>query len=116
MGSCHLTGTHGPQKSPLTTCLGRTKNNERVQHEINSQADPKVITALSRLDSQNPGVQLAYVTTFASKPPIPEPILQKAFQISSKEVDIMHEYLYSDAADRVDPIGTTYFISHKLML
>lgn len=49
--------------------------------------------ALSGLNSQNPGVQLASVATFASKPPIPDPILERAFQISSKEVEIMRRNL-----------------------
>ncbi|KAE9613424.1 hypothetical protein Lal_00015899 [Lupinus albus] len=49
--------------------------------------------ALSGLNSQNPGVQLASVATFASKPPIPVPILKKAFQISDKEVDMMRRNL-----------------------
>ncbi|OIW10530.1 hypothetical protein TanjilG_15902 [Lupinus angustifolius] len=49
--------------------------------------------ALSGLNSQNPGVQLASVATFASKPPIPDPILKKAFQISDKELDMMRRNL-----------------------
>ncbi|KAK7252333.1 hypothetical protein RIF29_36196 [Crotalaria pallida] len=49
--------------------------------------------ALSGLNSQNPGVQIASVATFASKPPIPDPILQRAFQISSKEVDMIRRNL-----------------------
>ncbi|KAF7829413.1 germin-like protein subfamily 1 member 1 [Senna tora] len=42
--------------------------------------------AISGLNSQNPGAQIASVATFASKPGVPDEVLTKAFQISSQEV------------------------------
>lgn len=49
--------------------------------------------ALSGLNSQNPGAQIASLATFASKPPIPDEILKKAFQITTREVEIIRENL-----------------------
>lgn len=49
--------------------------------------------ALSGLNSQNPGAQIASVATFASKPSIPDDILKKAFQISGQEVEIIRRKL-----------------------
>lgn len=42
--------------------------------------------ALSGLSSQNPGVQLAALASFTSKPSIPDQILAKAFQITGQDV------------------------------
>ncbi|KAL5974296.1 hypothetical protein ACLOJK_030960 [Asimina triloba] len=42
--------------------------------------------AISGLNSQNPGAQLAALATFASKPAIPDEVLKIAFQISEQEV------------------------------
>ncbi|CAL0311935.1 unnamed protein product [Lupinus luteus] len=62
-------------------------------HFLFNRDSKRPALALSGLNSQNPGVQLASVATFASKPPIPDPILQKAFQISDKELDMMRRNL-----------------------
>nr|GMD15122.1 germin-like protein subfamily 1 member 1 [Ipomoea batatas] len=42
----------------------------------------KPALALSGLSSQNPGAQLTSLATFASKPPVPDEVLKKAFQIN----------------------------------
>ncbi|XAR65000.1 hypothetical protein NMG60_11008927 [Bertholletia excelsa] len=42
--------------------------------------------ALSGLSSQNPGVQVASQAAFASRAPIPDEVLKKAFQISASDV------------------------------
>ena len=49
--------------------------------------------AISGLNSQNPGAQIASLATFASKPPIPDDILKKAFQISKGEVETIRRNL-----------------------
>ncbi|XP_027360898.1 germin-like protein subfamily 1 member 1 [Abrus precatorius] len=49
--------------------------------------------ALSGLNSQNPGAQIASLASFASKPSIPNEILEKAFQISGKEVETIRRNL-----------------------
>ncbi|TKY69775.1 Germin protein subfamily 1 member 1 [Spatholobus suberectus] len=49
--------------------------------------------ALSGLNSQNPGAQIASLATFASKPPIPDEILKKAFQITAREVETIRRNL-----------------------
>ncbi|KAF5449778.1 hypothetical protein F2P56_030190 [Juglans regia] len=41
---------------------------------------------LSGLNSQSPGFQLTSVATFASKPGIPDEVLEKAFQINGQDV------------------------------
>ncbi|KAI4328319.1 hypothetical protein L6164_020681 [Bauhinia variegata] len=46
----------------------------------------KPALAVSGLNSQNPGAQIASVATFTSKPPIPEEILEKAFKITKDDV------------------------------
>ncbi|KAK7407303.1 hypothetical protein VNO78_09105 [Psophocarpus tetragonolobus] len=49
--------------------------------------------ALSGLNSQNPGAQIASLATFATTPPIPDEILKKAFQITAREVEIIRRNL-----------------------
>ncbi|XP_028801936.1 germin-like protein subfamily 1 member 1 [Neltuma alba] len=53
----------------------------------------KSALAISGLNSQNPGVQIASVATFASKPGVPDEVLAKAFQISQQEVRIIRKNL-----------------------
>ncbi|PON46549.1 Germin [Parasponia andersonii] len=42
--------------------------------------------ALSGLSSQNPGTQVTSLATFTTKPPIPDEIMKKAFQIEASDV------------------------------
>ncbi|XP_010543966.1 PREDICTED: germin-like protein subfamily 1 member 1 [Tarenaya hassleriana] len=42
--------------------------------------------AVSGLSSQNPGTQIASLASFASKPPIPEEVLERAFRINAQDV------------------------------
>ncbi|XP_061360822.1 germin-like protein subfamily 1 member 1 [Gastrolobium bilobum] len=49
--------------------------------------------ALSGLNSQNPGAQIASLASFASKPPILDEILEKAFQITKREVETIRRNL-----------------------
>ncbi|GLT40039.1 hypothetical protein SLA2020_141980 [Shorea laevis] len=42
--------------------------------------------AVSGLNSQNPGVQIASTAVFTSKPNIPDEVLKKAFQITGQDV------------------------------
>ncbi|CAJ1931601.1 unnamed protein product [Sphenostylis stenocarpa] len=49
--------------------------------------------ALSGLNSQNPGSQIVSLATFASKPPIIDEILKKAFQITGREVETIRRNL-----------------------
>ncbi|KAL4280957.1 hypothetical protein GQ457_03G007600 [Hibiscus cannabinus] len=46
----------------------------------------KPALAVSGLSSQNPGAQIASRAAFVSSPPIPDVILEKAFQISPRDV------------------------------
>ncbi|XP_054789439.1 germin-like protein subfamily 1 member 1 [Prosopis cineraria] len=56
--------------------------------------DPrKPALAVSGLNSQNPGAQIASIATFASKPGVPDEVLEKAFQISRREVETIREKL-----------------------
>lgn len=49
--------------------------------------------AISGLSSQNPGAQIASRAAFVSNPPIPTQILEKAFQISRKDVENIRKNL-----------------------
>lgn len=49
--------------------------------------------ALSGLNSQNPGAQIASVATFASNPEIPDQVLEKAFKITGQDVARIHKNL-----------------------
>ncbi|KAK7309533.1 hypothetical protein RJT34_06337 [Clitoria ternatea] len=49
--------------------------------------------ALSGLNSQNPGAQIASLASFASKPLIPNEILEKAYQISGRDVETIRRNL-----------------------
>lgn len=105
-----------PRASEVTTCLkGRllvgfidTSNRMFTQnlkpgesfvfpkgliHFLFNRDSQEPALALSGLNSQNPGAQIASVATFASKPSIPDAILEKAFQISSQEVEIIRRRL-----------------------
>lgn len=62
-------------------------------HFLYNRDSREPVLALSGLNSQNPGAQLASVATFASKPPILDVILAKAFQISPQEVEIIRKKL-----------------------
>lgn len=53
----------------------------------------KPALAISGLNSQNPGAQIASVATFASTPGVPDEVLEKAFQISRQEVKIIRKNL-----------------------
>lgn len=55
-------------------------------HFIYNMDSSKPALALSGLSSQNPGLQMTSMATFASKPPIPDEVLKKAFQITSQDV------------------------------
>lgn len=105
-----------PRASEVTTCLkglllvGFIDTNNRVFtqnlrpgesfvfpkgliHFLFNRDTKEPALALSGLNSQNPGTQIASLATFASKPPIPVEILKRAFQISTREVDIIRENL-----------------------
>ncbi|XP_020218038.1 germin-like protein subfamily 1 member 1 [Cajanus cajan] len=105
-----------PRASEVTTCLkglllvGFIDTNNRVFtqnlrpgesfvfpkgliHFLFNRDTKEPALALSGLNSQNPGSQIASLATFASKPPIPVEILKRAFQISTREVDIIRENL-----------------------
>ncbi|KAL1317329.1 hypothetical protein HN51_069400 [Arachis hypogaea] len=62
-------------------------------HFLYNRDSKEPVLALSGLNSQNPGAQVASVATFASKPPILNAILAKAFQISAQEVEIIRQKL-----------------------
>lgn len=49
--------------------------------------------AISGLSSQNPGTQVTSLATFTSKPPIPDEIMSKAFQISDSDIDKIRKNL-----------------------
>ncbi|KAL2349349.1 hypothetical protein Fmac_003349 [Flemingia macrophylla] len=105
-----------PRASELTTCLsglllvGFVDTNNRVftqnlkpgesfvfpkglVHFLFNRDTKKPALALSGLNSQNPGTQIASLATFASKPAIPVEILKRAFQITSGEVETIREKL-----------------------
>lgn len=105
-----------PRASEVTTCLkglllvGFIDTNNRVftqnlnpgesfvfpkglVHFLFNRDSREPALALSGLNSQNPGAQIASLATFASKPPIPDEILKKAFQITTREVEIIRENL-----------------------
>lgn len=62
-------------------------------HYIYNRDSKQPALALSGLNSQNPGAQIASLATFASKPAIPDEILKRAFQISGQEVEIIRRNL-----------------------
>ncbi|XP_004504494.1 germin-like protein subfamily 1 member 1 [Cicer arietinum] len=105
-----------PRASEVTTCLkglllvGFIDTNNRVftqnlnpgesfvfpkglVHFLYNRDSKEPALAISGLNSQNPGSQIASIATFASKPSIPDEILKKAFQISGKDVKIIRENL-----------------------
>ncbi|KAK8655387.1 hypothetical protein V6N13_107966 [Hibiscus sabdariffa] len=55
-------------------------------HFLYNTDSRKPALAVSGLSSQNPGAQIASRAAFVSSPPIPDVILEKAFQISPREV------------------------------
>lgn len=98
-----------PRASELTTCLrgallvGFIDTSNRVFtqnlkpgesfvfpkgliHFLYNEDSRNPALAVSGLNSQNPGTQIASVATFASKPGVPDEVLAKAFQISPREV------------------------------
>lgn len=105
-----------PRASEVTTCLkglllvGFIDTNNRVFtqnlnpgesfvfpkgliHFLFNRDSREPALALSGLNSQNPGAQIASLATFASKPPIPDDILKKAFQITPREVEMIRKNL-----------------------
>lgn len=48
---------------------------------------------LSGFSCQNPGVQLAAIASFTSKPPIPDFVVAKAFQITGADVSKIRKSL-----------------------
>ncbi|XP_050905621.1 germin-like protein subfamily 1 member 1 [Lathyrus oleraceus] len=62
-------------------------------HFLYNRDSKEPAIAISGLNSQNPGAQIASIATFASKPFIPNEILKKAFQISGQEVEIIRKKL-----------------------
>ncbi|TYI94354.1 hypothetical protein E1A91_D02G197500v1 [Gossypium mustelinum] len=55
-------------------------------HFLYNMEPKKPALAISGLSSQNPGAQIASRAAFVSNPPIPEVVLEKAFQISPQDV------------------------------
>ncbi|KMT07191.1 hypothetical protein BVRB_6g155140 [Beta vulgaris subsp. vulgaris] len=55
------------------------------------QRSPAV--AISGLTSENPGTQIASIATFTSQPPMPNKVLEKAFQIDGQEVTRIRNHL-----------------------
>jgi len=49
--------------------------------------------AVSGLNSENPGAQIASISTFTSKPPLPDVVLEKAFKIGGQEVARIRQHL-----------------------
>lgn len=49
--------------------------------------------AVSGLNSQNPGAQIASLATFASKPAIPDEVLKKTFQVSGQDMATIRKHL-----------------------
>ncbi|KAK4263337.1 hypothetical protein QN277_028763 [Acacia crassicarpa] len=105
-----------PRASEVTTCLqgtllvGFTDTLNRVFsqnlkpgesfvfpkgliHYLYNLDSRKPAVAISGLNSQNPGTQIASIATFASTPGIPDEVLAKAFQISQQEVKIIRRNL-----------------------
>lgn len=49
--------------------------------------------AIASFNSQLPGIQSIAITLFTASPPVPDNVLTKAFQIGTKEVDMIKEKL-----------------------
>jgi len=105
-----------PRASEVTTCLkgqlhvGFVDTNNRLftqnlkpgesfvfpkglVHFLFNSNSKEPALAISGLNSQNPGAQIASLATFASKPPIADEILKKGFQITGKEVETIRRNL-----------------------
>jgi len=105
-----------PRASEVTTCLkgqllvGFVDTNNRVftqnlkpgesfvfpkglVHFLFNSNSREPALALSGLNSQNPGAQIASLATFASKPSINDEILKKGFQITGREVETIRRNL-----------------------
>jgi quercetin dioxygenase-like cupin family protein len=61
-------------------------------HFLLNLGDSTAIT-ISGLNSQSPGAQIVPLAAFGSKPEIPPVVLEKAFQISSEEVEKIRKNL-----------------------
>ncbi|XVF84869.1 hypothetical protein PTKIN_Ptkin17bG0073900 [Pterospermum kingtungense] len=62
-------------------------------HYLYNQDSRNPALAISGLSSRNPGVQIASRAAFVSNPLIPDEILEKAFQISSQDVEKIRKNL-----------------------
>jgi quercetin dioxygenase-like cupin family protein len=65
----------------------------RAQLHFLFNAGNSTALTISGLNSQNPGAQLVALAAFGSKPEIPPAVLEKAFQISSEEVEKIRKNL-----------------------
>ncbi|KAK4763693.1 hypothetical protein SAY87_013131 [Trapa incisa] len=105
-----------PRASEVTTCLkgyihvGFVDASNRLYTQILRPGDSFVFPrglihylynsdyrtpalAMSGLNSQNPGTQIASLATFASNPEIPEQVLEKAFKITGQDIARIHNNL-----------------------
>jgi len=62
-------------------------------HFLYNRDSKQPAIAISGLNSQNPGAQIASIATFASKPSIPDEVIKKAFQMSGQDVEIIRKKL-----------------------
>ncbi|KAJ8424813.1 hypothetical protein Cgig2_013008 [Carnegiea gigantea] len=91
-----------PRASEVTTCLkgeilvgfvGASNNELYTQqlragqiHFLFNLDEKRPSWAVSGLSSENPGAQIVPLSTFTSKPPLPDVVLKKAFKIDGQEV------------------------------